>query len=435
MELVADLHLHSKYSRAVSQKMVIPEIAKWAKRKGIDLIAAPDWTHPLWFRELKAGLIEVGEGVYAAKDDPDSPRFLLVTEIASIYSQGGRGQRIHTLVFAPSFAVVEAINKKLLSRGVNLMSDGRPLSGLSVRDLAEIVLGVSKECLVIPSHLWTPWYGTYGDRGGFNSLQEAYGDLVSEIFAIETGHSSDPAMNWRIGELDKRTILSFSDAHSPAKMSREATVFEIENAQKLGYKDIREAVVGGKIAYTIEFYPEEGKYHYTGHRKCGVVQTPEETEKLGETCPVCGRPLTVGVMRRVEELATRKTEEVKTDKKIIGRGVKGIGWGNRPPYVRLVPLMEILAESLNCGFSSQRVLNEYIRLTDVLSPELRILIEEPIEKIAKVAGERVAEGVKKVREGDIVVDPGYDGVFGTVKIWSTDEGKASGAEEKQMSLF
>jgi len=437
MELIADLHLHSKYSRAVSQQMAIPEIAKWAKRKGLGLVGAPDWTHPLFFRELKSDLVEAGEGIYACRQDSGGPRFLLVTEISSIYSQDGRGRRIHTLVFSPSITIAEAINQKLRNRGVNLLSDGRPLTGLSVRELAEIILGVSRQCLIVPSHLWTPWYGTYGDRGGFNSLQEAYGDLASEIFAIETGHSSDPAMNWRIEELDSRTILSFSDAHSPPKMSREATVFKIQDDRKIGYQDISRAIKENKIAYTIEFYPGEGKYHYTGHRSCGVVQSPEETNKLGETCPVCGRPLTVGVMHRVEELATRRSEEVETSEKIIGGGVKAIGWDGRPPYVRLVPLMEILAESFNSGFSSQKVLNEYIRLTEVLAPELRILIEEPLGKIAKVAGEKLAEGVMKVREGNIFVDPGYDGVFGTVKIWPGEGPSSAKASEgqQQMSLF
>jgi len=455
MELIADLHLHSKYSRAVSPQMVIPEIAKWAKKKGIGLVGMPDWTHPLWLKEAQANLVEAGEGVFTWKDDPEGPRFLLVTEISSIFTQGGKGRRIHTLFFAPNFSVVEKINDKLRSRGVNLLSDGRPISGLAVRDLAEIVLSVSPECLVVPSHLWTPWFGTYGDKGGFNSLEEAYGDLAKNIFAIETGHSSDPAMNWRIKELDSRTILSFSDAHSAPKMSREATVFEVKDTKILGYKDIRQAIVGkwevgsGKldptshfqphISYTIEFYPEEGKYHYTGHRNCKVKQSPEETKKLGETCPVCGRPLTVGVMHRVEELANRSKEEVEGEEWVMGNGVKGRKWGQRPPYVMLVPLMEILAEALGSGFATQTVLEKYNLLTQNLSSEFNVLLKASLEEIAKIAGEKVAEGVKKVREGNIVIDPGYDGVFGTVKIWSDsvsgeDKG-AGGVVGEQTSLF
>ena len=433
MEVIADLHIHSKYSRAVSPQMVIPEIAKWAKKKGLGLVGAPDWTHPLWLRELERDLVEIEEGVFVYKEDPDGPRFLLVTEISSIYSQDGRGRRIHTLFFAPSFSVIEKINEKLGFRGVKLMSDGRPVTGLSVKELAEIVFSVSKDCLVVPSHLWTPWFGTYGDRGGFNSIKEAYGDLADQIFAIETGHSSDPAMNWRVGELDSRTILSFSDAHSLPKMSREATVFEIEDIKKLRYEDIREAIINNKITYTIEFYPEEGKYHYTGHRNCGVKQSPEETKRLGETCSVCGRPLTVGVMHRVEELATRTVDEVKTKVVEIGEGVQGIEWNSRPPYVRLVPLMEILSEVLGSGFSSQTVENEYNRLTEYFGSEFAVLLKTPIEEIAKIGGEKLAEGIKKVREGNIFIDPGYDGVFGKVKIWG-EEGEIED-EKKQMSLF
>jgi len=314
------------------------------------------------------------------------------------------------------------------------MSDGRPVTGLSVKELAEIVFSVSKDCLVIPSHLWTPWFGTYGDRGGFNSIKEAYGDLADQIFAIETGHSSDPAMNWRVGELDSRTILSFSDAHSLPKMSREATVFEIEDIKKLRYEDIREVIVNNKIDYTIEFYPEEGKYHYTGHRNCGVKQSPEETKKLGETCSVCGRPLTVGVMHRVEELATRTVDEVKTKVVEIGEGVQGIEWNNRPPYVRLVPLMEILSEVLGSGFSSQTVENEYNRLTEYFGSEFGILLKTPLKEMAKIGGERLAEAMDRVRKGDIFIDPGYDGVFGKVKIWPLADARGEPSKE-QMALF
>lgn len=436
MEFIADLHLHSKYSRAVSPQMVIPEIAKWARKKGIDLVGAPDWTHPLWLREMKNELVEVEEGVYASKNDPDGPRFLLVTEISSIYSQAGKGRRIHTLFFAPNFSVVETINEKLRSKGVKLMSDGRPITGLSVKELAEIVFLVSDDCLVVPAHLWTPWFGTYGDKGGFNSLREAYGELADKIFAIETGHSSDPAMNWRIKELDSRAILSFSDAHSPPKMSREATVFDLE---KLNYFSIRKAIIDSanlkpkapRVSYTIEFYPQEGKYHFTGHRKCQVKYSPEETKKLGKTCSVCGRELTVGVMHRVEELATRESKEIKIKEIRMGQGVKGFSWQKRPPYLMLVPLVEILSEALGSGVSSQIVETEYNRLTEKFESEFEVLLKIRIEEIAKISGEKVAEGIKKVREGDIVIEPGYDGVFGTVKIWSEKEKE----DKKQMALF
>lgn len=415
--------------------MVIPEIARWAAKKGIGLVGAPDWTHPLWLRELKENLIEVGQGIYVAKTDLKGPKFVLSTEISSIYTQGGKSHRIHNLVLAPSFAVVDKINDRLRQRGVNLFADGRPTAGLSSIELCELVFSVSTDCLVIPAHAWTPWYSLYGSRSGFNSIKECFGEFADQIKAVETGLSSDPAMNWRIGELDSRTIVSFSDAHSPAKLGREATVFEIPDTKILRYKDIKRAIENQEIAYTIEFYPEEGKYHYTGHRKCNIVQNPEQTKKLGETCPVCGRALTVGVMHRVEELATRTAEEVKIKEKIIGNGVRGIIWNNRPPYIRLVPLMEILAESLNTGFSSQKVINEYNKLTDNLGPEMAVLIDASLDKIAKISGEKVTQGIKKVRLGDIVIDPGYDGVFGTVKIWPFAGAQGKPLEQNQISLF
>lgn len=417
MELIADLHLHSKYSRAVSQQMVIPEIAKWARKKGINLVGAPDWTHPLWVKELRRDLKEVGEGVYAYREDLKGPRFLLVTEIASIYSQGGKGRRIHTLFFAPSFSVVEAINQKLSSRQVKLMSDGRPITSLSSVEICELVFSISKDCLVIPAHAWTPWFSLYGSRSGFDSIKECFGQFTDQIYAIETGLSSDPAMNWRIKELDKRSIVSFSDAHSPRKLGREATVLTLENTEKVSYEEIKKAIINEQIAYTIEFYPEEGKYHYTGHRHCGIKQSPEETKKLGTTCPVCGKPLTVGVMHRVEQLASRSSDF---------RPAK------RPDYKMLVPLMEILAESLGYGFSSQIVETEYNRLIAEFVSEFNVLLNVDIREITKVSGEKVAEGLRRVREREILIDPGYDGVFGTVKIWQTNKEKEG---QKQMALF
>jgi len=465
MEIIADLHLHSKYSRAVSQQMVVSQIAFWAAKKGINLVGTADWTHPLWLRELKENLEEAGEGVYKIQNPKSKIQnkfkiknskfknevyFLLATEIASIYSQEGKVRRIHNLVLAPSFAVVEKINEKLRHFGVNLLADGRPTTGLSCSQLCELIFSVDKNCLVIPAHAWTPWFSLYGANSGFDSIEECFGKYAEQIYAIETGLSSDPAMNWRIKELDNRAIVSFSDAHSPQKLGREATVLKIQNPKskiqnynlkfKINYSDIIEAIRQDlnsplKIAYTIEFYPEEGKYHYTGHRNCGVRQSPEETKKLGETCPVCGRPLTVGVMQRVEELATRTVNEVKTETIEISQGVGGIKWQSRPPYVMLVPLMEILAEAMNASISSQNVLNEYNKLTEAFGSEFGVLLKTPLEEIAKISGKRVAEGIEKVRRREIVVEPGYDGVFGTVKIWPESKDVAKVEEQGQMSLF
>lgn len=415
MALIADLHLHSKYSRAVSQQMIISEIAKWAVRKGIGLVSIPDWTHPLWLREAKNELVETGEGIFGYKKEPKNVSFILASEISSIYSQAGQSRRIHNLVLAPSFGVVEKINASLRGRGANLMSDGRPIIGLSSPELCELVFSVSADCLVIPCHVWTPWFSLYGSRSGFDSINECFGRFASQIRAVETGLSSDPAMNWRISELDDRSIVSFSDAHSPAKIGREATVFELERV-KLGYQVVKDAIETQKIAQTIEFYPEEGKYHYTGHRNCEVKQSPEETKKLGETCPICGKRLTVGVMHRVEELAGRPA---------------GFQPENRPSYQMLVPLQEILSEALGSGVASQTVQAEYDRLIETLGSEFRVLLEVKIEEIARISGEKVAEGVERVRGGSLVIEPGYDGVFGKVKIW----GKKEEGGRKQMSLF
>jgi uncharacterized protein (TIGR00375 family) len=455
MELIADLHFHSKYSRAVSPKMVLPEITQWAETKGIGLVGTTDFTHPLWFRELKANLEEAGEGIYQTKGVKGEIRFLLSTEVASIYRQDGRLRRIHLVVFAPDFEAVEKINEALGRRG-NLMSDGRPIFGLTAREIADLVLNISPEALIVPAHVWTPHFSLYGSLSGFDSIEECFGDFSENIQAIETGLSSDPKMNWRVGELDSRTILSFSDAHSLMKLGREATVFALgENGNskfpalpagrqipnsRYSYQDIRKAIIGKqgkfKISYTIEFYPEEGKYHWTGHRNCGVKHSPEETEKLGAGCPVCGRTLTVGVMHRVEKLAGRglKTEDLKL--KTDDLGVKKIGWQERPPYVMLVPLIEIIAESFSSTVSSQKSLNEYKKLTSNFGGEFGVLLKTKIEEIRKISGPKIAEGIKKVRGGDLVIDPGYDGVFGTVKIWSEGEDVAKTEEEKeQLALF
>jgi uncharacterized protein (TIGR00375 family) len=458
MVIIADLHLHSKYSRAVSQQMIVSQIAFWATKKGINLVGTADWTHPLWLRELKENLEEAGEGIYKLKfqipnskfQKEKSVYFILAAEIASIYSQGGKVRRIHNLVLAPSFAVVEKINEKLRQVGVNLFADGRPTTGLSCPQLCELIFSVDKNCLVIPAHAWTPWFSLYGANSGFDSIEECFGKYADYIYAVETGLSSDPAMNWRIRELDNRAIVSFSDAHSPQKLGREATVFKMQNPKskiqnenlkfKINYSDILGAIRQDsnsflKIAYTIEFYPEEGKYHYTGHRNCGVRQSPEETKRLGEICPVCGKRLTVGVMHRVEKLAGRNVERQITNDKLKVNWIKNETQQTRPPYVMLVPLTEILAEAMNTSISSQNVLNEYNKLTDMYDSEFAVLLETPLEEIAKISGKKVAEGIEKVRRGEIVVEPGYDGVFGTVKIWPESKDVAKVEEQGQMSLF
>lgn len=443
MKVIADLQLHSRFARAVSPQMTIPVISQWAEKKGINLVATGDWTHPLWFRELTTNLEEAGDGVYRLKEgvtgagEPQGrgpsvatwrnglgagewqdPMFLLSTEISSIYSQGGKVRKVHTLIFAPDFATVEKINSELTLRGANLMSDGRPIVGLSARTVAEIALSVNDKCLIIPAHAWTPHFSIFGSVSGFDSIEECFEELAPNIYAIETGLSSDPAMNWRIAELTNKQIVSFSDAHSPAKLGREATVFEMP---EVSFENVRKAIVGKNvpphISFTIEFYPEEGKYHFTGHRNCRVVYSPNEARKLGTICPVCGKALTIGVMSRVEHLATLDVEtESKTDK-------MGVRWvydkeGKHPPYIMMVPLLEILSEALSFGVGSQKVVESYEGLVSTLGSEFKILLETEVSEIEKVAGAKVAEAISKVRSGDIVIEPGYDGVFGKVKIWS-----------------
>jgi uncharacterized protein (TIGR00375 family) len=417
MKVIADLEIHSKYARAVSPQMTIPTIAEWAKKKGIDLVGTGDFTHPLWFREIKQYLEEAGEGIYKLKGSDSKIRFLLTSEISCIYSHQGKGRRVHIFVYLPDFSDVEKFNSKLTSMGANLFSDGRPIVGLSLSQIVETALGVNPQAIIIPAHVWTPWFGFYGQNSGYDSLEEAFGNLAKYIPAVETGLSSDPAMNWKMTELTNRSIVSFSDAHSPPKIGREATVFDLS---KIAYGNIYSSLVNPsdkeKISYTIEFYPEEGKYHYTGHRKCNVVYSPNEARKMGSTCPVCGKSLTIGVMGRVEHLAT---EEVETESEKDKYGVRWIKEknGQRPGYVMMVPLLEILAEALGVGVGSQKVVNNYELLVNNFGSEFAVLLETPVEEIKKFLGEKVAQAIAKVRSGDIHIEPGYDGIFGKVKIW------------------
>ena len=372
--------------------------------------------------------------------DNDSPFFLLATEISSIYSQGGKVRRVHTLVWVPTIASALKIIETMRRRGCNLGSDGRPIVGLSCINLAELVLSIEPAALIIPAHAWTPWFSVYGSLGGFNSLDEAFGQFAKNIYAIETGLSSNPSMNWRIKELDERSIISFSDAHSGPKLGREATIFEL---QELSYNAIRDAIIqrftnndlritSNRISYTLEFYTEEGKYHFSGHRNCDISLGPDETKTKGTTCPVCHKPLTQGVMQRVEELSGRSEDSLRLESGAwskeygITETVKIIRSGafpNRPPFVMLVPLQEIIAEAVGSMPTSQKVQSLYDTLVTDLGGEFSVLLKQPITAMTRLAGEKVADGVDRVRRGNIVIDPGYDGVFGKVKIWEDKEKK------------
>ena len=452
MQIIADLQIHSKFSRAVSPEMQLPQINAWAKRKSIGLMATGDWTHPMWMKEIKRDLEEAGNGLLRLKRQvpndkkiENNPLFLLATEVSCIYSQGGKGRRVHTLIWVPTIASADKINKEMTRQGCNLLSDGRPIIGLTSIQVAELVLTIDPSALVIPSHAWTPWFSVYGSMSGFNSLDEAFGPYAKHIYAVETGLSSSPSMNWRIKELDNRSIISSSDAHSGPKIGREATVFDVPDG-KLSYEAISDAIKQkgpSKIAYTIEFYPEEGKYHWSGHRACNIRWSPTETAKKGTVCPVCGKPLTQGVEQRVGELAGRSEEELKllnlrvnvtasTKVRMIGSKA----FPKRPPFVSLVPLQEILSECLGSPVTSPKVQTPYRQLTDMLNGEFDVLLKGTQAEIAKIAGERVAVGVEKVRQGDIHIDPGYDGVFGVVKIWREGEEKPLvDASKEQLSIF
>jgi len=398
-KFVSDLHLHSSYSRATSRELNFDTLAAWAKLKGIQLLASADFTHPAWWRETREKLKESKNAGFYKYGDVN---FILGTEISCIYSQGGRSRRIHCLLYFPQVEDVDKFNERLGRLG-NLRSDGRPIIGISAKQLLELALEVSEKAVFIPAHAWTPWFSLYGSNSGFDSLTECFGDLSKYIYAIETGLSSDPAMNWRIKELDDRSIVSFSDAHSAPKMGRELTVFDSD----FNYNALLKALKKQKIALTVEFFPEEGKYHFTGHRSCGVRHSPAETAKLGIICPQCKKKLTIGVMHRVEELAEKSRKE-------------GYNPKNRPPFKRLVPLLEILAESFGSPVNSSKVVEEYERLTNNFGSEMNVLLKTQLPDLEKVASiPRIGEGIRRVRSGDIVVEPGFDGVYGKVKIWPT----------------
>lgn len=452
MEFVADLHLHSKYSRAVSRDMVLPTMQEWATRKGIDVLSTADWTHPLWFREIRSQLEEKSDGLFQLKSNIKSsstqyPYFLLSVEVSSIYSQGGRLRRIHNLIFSPSFETSEKINKELLRRGCNLMSDGRPIFGISSEHLIELVFSIDRRAMLIPCHAWTPWFSLYGSNSGFDSIQECFGRYSDSIFGIETGLSSDPEMNWRIEDLDTRSILSFSDAHSPAKMGREATVFKTtkdDPSFQISFNTITSAIKREpnralEIGHTIEFYPEEGKYHYNGHRNCNIVQTPQETKEKGAICPVCKRNLTVGVMHRVQELAVRpENEKLTSDTDELGVVWYRHASGRRPPFVKLVPLLEIIAESMESTVSSGKVKQSYLDICKKFGSEFRVLLKTPLTEIRKFSSARIAEAIGKVRSGTIAISPGFDGEFGKVKIWNQEstilKKKSELKEDNQLGL-
>lgn len=421
MRFIADLHIHSHYSMATSRAMSLSDIYRWAQIKGIKVIGTGDFTHPGWFRELSEGLEPEGNGLFRLKDAPPPPfsscktdvHFMLTSEISSIYKKNGRTRKVHSLVFVPEFTDAAKINLHL-SRIGNLAADGRPILGLDAKELLRIVLDLAPNGMVVPAHAWTPHFSVFGAESGFDSLEECYEELTPYIYAIETGLSSNPAMNWRISSLDKLTLISNSDAHSPSKIGREANIFEGE----ILFGAIKDAIKT-KMGFraTIEFFPEEGKYHYDGHRLCGVNLSPSETIKANLLCPKCGKRVTIGVMHRVERLADRDD-------------------GQRPegalPFFSVIPLIEVIAETLKARVGGKAVEQIYYKLISQLGNEFYILLDAPLEDIERAGSLTLREAISRMREGMVKITPGFDGQYGRIRIFEEAERPTI---EGQMTLF
>ncbi len=423
---ITDLHLHSRYSRATSRDLNIEGLYKGARLKGIDIIGTGDCTFPAYVAEMEKELESAGGGLYSfkrkeaigavpVKNDRD-PKFLITTEISNIYKRHGKVRRIHTVIVAPGLSEVKELNRQLDKIG-NIKSDGRPILGMDVADMAELIWNVSEDFIVIPAHAWTPWFAIFGSKSGFNSIEECFGELTPKIHAIETGLSSDPAMNWRLSALDNITLVSNSDAHSLPNLGREATVLDLESASMKNIKTAlqKNASEKNRVAYTIEFYPQEGKYHYDGHRDCKFACDPKETKRLKGICPKCKRPLTVGVDNRVSELADR--DEPKQNGE----------------YKNIVPLAEIIADALGQKKGTKRVLETYEAVIKGIADEFTVLLKTPLSDIAAFGIPELAEGIRRVREGKVHIEPGYDGEYGVVRVFTP--GERLSAKDKQRALF
>ena len=412
MKGIADLHIHSRYSRATSKQGTPEYLDLWARKKGISILGTGDFTHPAWREELKEKLVSAEEGLYCLKQDflleesssygSQAPRFVLSGEISSIYKKNGKVRKVHNVILLPGLEDAEKLSKKLETIG-NIHSDGRPILGLDSHDLLEILLDICPKGILIPAHIWTPHFSMFGAFSGFDTVEECFEDLSPYVHAVETGLSSDPPMNWQLSALDRFQLISNSDAHSPAKLGREANLFDIE----LSYQGLYQAIQEGKgLEGTIEFYPEEGKYHYDGHRKCHLCLSPKEAEKYGGVCPICGKKLTVGVDHRVLQLSDREDGRDRKEKK---------------PFEYLVPLPEVIAASTGKTPASKKVQAQYETMLKDLGTEFEILREIPIEEIKKQAGYLTAEGIRRLRSDQVVRRPGYDGEYGTIQLFEPEE--------------
>jgi uncharacterized protein (TIGR00375 family) len=415
VRFVADLHIHSKYSRACSRDCDLEHLTWWARRKGVTLVGTGDFTHPAWFEHLRENLVPAEPGLFRLREDLDTEirrrlppacsasevRFMLSVEISTIYKRAQRTRKVHHLVYVPDFDAAERFNQRLGRIG-NLGADGRPILGLDSRDLLEITLESGAGSYLVPAHVWTPWFAVLGSKSGFDAIEDCYADLADHVFALETGLSSDPEMNWRISGLDRYRLVSNSDAHSPPMLGREATVFDTD----LDYFALKRALETGRgHAGSIEFFPEEGKYHVDGHRKCGIRMEPAETRAHGGRCPECGKPLTVGVLSRVEDLADR---------------AEATPPAGAAPFRSLVPLPEVMSELLGVGPKSKKVLGEIDKLTAAFGPELSILQDVPAEDL-EARSPMLGEAVRRLRRGDVIRDPGYDGEYGVIRLFEPAE--------------
>lgn len=401
MKIVADLHIHSKYSRGCSRDLELPAIANWCERKGIDLITTGDCTHPKWLESIKESLTEAEPGFYQLKDKSSKTRFIIGTEISCIYKQGDKCRRIHIVLLFPSIEAAEKVSQALIDRGCNLKSDGRPIIGLSAKELAKLCWETDEKILVIPAHAWTPWFSIFGSKSGFDSIEECFEELSDRIYAIETGLSSDPPMNWRLSQLDKVFLVSNSDAHSPANLGREANVFDFSE-NNFNYDELLRILSEHdrkSFLYTIEFFPEEGKYHIDGHADCGFSCLPEESKKNNNRCPKCGKPLILGVLNRVNALADR--ENVQPE--------------NFVAYKNIIPFQEIIAAVYGVGKQSKKVVQKYLEMTDKAN-EFSILLDIDEGKLNELAGPELATAIMKMRRGEIVIVAGYDGIYGKIEL-------------------
>ena len=408
MKMIADLHIHSRFSMATSKEGTPENLDFWARKKGISLIGTGDFTHPVWREELKERLVSEGNGLYRLRDEyvkeesrkfpGEGTRFVVSGEISSIYKKNGKTRKVHNVILLPSLEAADAMAQRLEKIG-NIHSDGRPILGLDSHDLLEMMLDVCPEGILIPAHIWTPHFSVLGAKSGFDSVEECFEELTPYVHALETGLSSDPAMNWRISKLDRYQLVSNSDAHSPSKLGREANLLDIDCSYEGLYRAIQ---TGEGLEGTVEFFPEEGKYHFDGHRKCGVSLSPVEAERLGGICPVCGKKLTMGVDHRVEQLADRAEGFVKKDGK---------------KYESLVPLPEVISACMGYSTASKKVQGCFEQLIQTLGTEFDILRNVPSEDIKSCAGERIAEGIENVRTGNVKRIPGYDGEYGKIELF------------------